>query len=177
MSTVNNLSISDLAAYIGGYMEEHGVDVVLVGGACVSIYSKHAYISGDLDLITYHEGKKIKELLGNIGYKFSKNGYFIHEDSIFILEFVNPPAAIGRDPITAFAEHKTNLGSIKLLTPTDCVKDRLSAYFHWDDVQSLEQALLVANEQDIDMALLSTWADKENQSKKYAQFLAKITKY
>ena len=137
-AVILNLSISDLAAFIGGYLEQQGVDVVLVGGACVSIYSKHAYISGDLDLITYHEGKKIKEALSRIGFKFTKNNYFVHDESDFILEFVNPPAAIGRDPITEFALHKTNLGSIKLLTPTDCVKDRLSAFFYWDDEQSLE---------------------------------------
>ena len=27
------------------------------------------------------------------------------------------------------------------LTPTDAVKDRLAAFFHWSDRQSLEQAL------------------------------------
>ena len=31
---------------------------------------------------------------------------------------------------------------LKLLSPTDCVKDRLAAYYHWNDRQSLEQAIL-----------------------------------
>ncbi len=171
---VKDLSISDLAAFIGGYLEQQGVDVVLVGGACVSIYSKHAYISGDLDLITYHEGKKIKEALSRIGFRFTKNNYFVHSESNFILEFVNPPAAIGRDAITEFAQYKTNLGSIKLLTPTDCVKDRLTAYFYWNDEQSLEQALLVAREQTINLSLLEIWAKREKQLGKFSTFISLI---
>jgi len=33
-----------------------------------------------------------------------------------------------------------------LLTPTDCVKDRLAAYFFWNDLQSLGQAVMVVKE-------------------------------
>ena len=28
-----------------------------------------------------------------------------------------------------------------LLSPTDCVKDRLAAFYHWKDQQSLEPAI------------------------------------
>ena len=30
------------------------------------------------------------------------------------------------------------------MTPTDSVKDRLAAYYHWNDQQALEQAIMVA---------------------------------
>jgi hypothetical protein len=51
---------------------------------------------------------------------------------------VNPPIAIGNQAIHIFNEIKTKKGTLQLLTATDCVKDRLAAYFHWDDLQSKE---------------------------------------
>ncbi|MDI6740798.1 MAG: hypothetical protein QME74_10605 [Candidatus Edwardsbacteria bacterium] len=46
---------------------------------------------------------------------------------------------------------KLPTGRLHLLSPTDCVKDRLAAYFHWNDRQSLEQAGLVADNRKIDI--------------------------
>ena len=36
---------------------------------------------------------------------------------------------------------ETDVGVLRLLTPMDCVKDILAAYYHWDDEQSLRQVL------------------------------------
>jgi hypothetical protein len=35
--------------------------------------------------------------------------------------------------------------------PTDCVKDRLAAFYHWGDRQGLEQAILVLKTNAIDI--------------------------
>lgn len=42
----------ELWKYVAGALAESGVDVILVGGAVVSVYSKGAYKSGDLDFVT-----------------------------------------------------------------------------------------------------------------------------
>lgn len=54
-------------------------------------------------------------------------------------------------------------GRLRLLSPTDCVKDRLAAYFHWDDMQSLAQAALVAYANEIDLAEVESWATREGK--------------
>ena len=42
------------------------------------------------------------------------------------------------------SEISLETGTLLLLSPTDCVKDRLAAYFFWNDRLSLAQALGVA---------------------------------
>jgi hypothetical protein len=69
----------------------------------------------------------------------------------------------------------TPTGSLQLLTPTDCVKDRLSSFFHWNDQQALEQALLVAKEHPIDIHDIQNWANGEgHQQEKMKIFLKKL---
>lgn len=54
-------------------------------------------------------------------------------------------------------------GSFKLFSPTDCVKDRLSWYFHANDLECLLQASLVASANEIDIANIEAWAEREGK--------------
>ena len=67
---------------------------------------------------------------------------------------------------------KTPMGTlpVKMLSPTDCVKDRLCGYFHWNDLQSLEQAKMVARDNEIDLKELKRWAQRERMEGRYAIF-------
>jgi hypothetical protein len=169
------MSLEDLVIVIGEFLKTKGVDIILVGGACVTIYSKNAYISGDLDLITYHDGKKVKQYLAELGFEFTASKYFVHKNTDYIVEFVNPPISIGNEPVHEFHNHKTSLGEIKLLTATDTVKDRLSAYYHWNDEQSLEQALLVVKEVDVDFENIRLWSEREAMTHKFQIFMNHLT--
>ena len=57
---ISKLNIKDLAHYICDLLTKNKIDVVLVGGACVSIYSKNKYMSYDLDFVTDKTLKKIE---------------------------------------------------------------------------------------------------------------------
>ena len=48
--------------------------------------------------------------------------------------------------------------------------DRLAAYFHWNDLQSLDQAVMVASGQNISFAKLTAWAKREGASDKLGKF-------
>lgn len=61
------ISISDLAALVHTKFTEHGMKMVLVGGACVAIYSGNRYVSYDLDFVTYETKSKIKGALSELG--------------------------------------------------------------------------------------------------------------
>jgi len=52
---------------------------------------------------------------------------------------------------------------LKIISPTDCVKDRLAGYYHWDDLQCLEQAVLVAQVNRIDLEEIERWSGGEEK--------------
>jgi len=56
--------------YVSDYLCKNGVETVLSGDACVSIYTDNKYISYDLDfvLISSDVQNKAKELLEEIGF-------------------------------------------------------------------------------------------------------------
>ncbi len=52
------ISLKELAGYVAEELRKRGIDTVLVGGACVTIYSENRYQSYDLDYVTYADMKK-----------------------------------------------------------------------------------------------------------------------
>ena len=57
-----------------------------------------------------------------------------------------------------------------MLTPTDCIKDRLAAYYHWDDEQCLQQAVWVAQQNEFDLESVREWSIKESAEDKFVVF-------
>lgn len=171
----SKMSIKELACFINENLKASGIDAILVGGACVTIYSQNRYQSYDLDFVAYEELSLIEKVLGKLGFK-RKGRSFAHEDCSYLIDFVNPPIAIGNEPIQQFEILQTPMGTLQLLTPTDCVKDRLSSFFHWNDMQAFEQALLVANDCTIDLNDIKRWAKQEGHDEKMKSFLKKLLK-
>ncbi len=60
-------------------------------------------------------------------------------------------------------------GSLRLLSPTDCVKDRLANYYHWHDRHCLEQAIMVAQETGIDLGKVERWLRHEGMEDEFAR--------
>lgn len=100
---------------------------------------------------------------------------FSHDDCPYVIDFVAPPVAIRHESIRQFEILKTALGALELLTPIDCVKDHLCSFFHWNDAQALEQALLVAKDRVIDLANVKHWAKAEGHQDKLKQFLDRLS--
>ena len=164
----SRITLPDLASLIFTVLKENGINAVLVGGACVSIYSENQYQSYDLDFVSYESIKTIEKPLSKLGFK-RKGRYFSHERCPYLIDFVNPPIAVGQEPIKKFKTLKIKSGSLMLLTPEDCVKDRLAAFFHWDDMQALEQALMVAKKHSVNIDAIQSWA-KEIALKSLSSF-------
>lgn len=170
-----SITLRDLAGYLSEELRKKDIDTILVGGACVTIYSNNRYQSLDLDYITYDEMKKVKKALKELGFN-EKQKYFQHDDCPWFVEFVSPPIAIGDEPIHQFNTIKTPLGTIKLLYPLDIIKDRLASYYYWNDKQSLEQAIHLTLSQKINVKDIEQWSTKENQSEKFIIFKQRVTK-
>lgn len=119
--------------------------------------------------------RKVKKALLELGFA-EKDRYFQHEGCQWFVEFVSPPASVGNEPICEFSSVETKYGKIKLLRPVDSVKDRLTAYYHWNDKQSLEQAINICLEQDIDLSEVERWSLHEKQPEKFLIFLERLEK-
>ncbi len=166
------ISLRDLALRIGHHLREHGIDAVLTGGACVSIHTGNRYLSYDLDfvLMAAEDRKAGGRALAELGF-LREGRHFRHSDTPFLVEFLLPPLSIGAEPVRHPSEIRRGRMILKLLSPTDCVKDRLAAFYFWNDHQSLDQALLVAGRHPVDFRDIRRWSVTEGMLKKYLAFL------
>lgn len=152
-----------------------GIEVILVGGACVTFYSYNRYLSYDLDFVVYEDMKKVKLALKEIGF-VEKGGYFQHPKCKWFVEFVASPVAVGREIIVDFEYAKVSTGTIKMLRVEDCVKDRLASFYFWNDKESLNQAIDVCKEQKIDFKEIAEWSQQEGYENKFQEFLEQLHK-
>lgn len=72
MINLATIDLKTLAFLIYTTLNEHGIEAVLVGGACVSIYSENRYMSHDLDFVTYEDIKKSGKTFRNIGLQANR---------------------------------------------------------------------------------------------------------
>lgn len=177
MKRVGEMSMEELAAYVCTALNEKGIETVLSGGCCVQIYSQGRYTSDDIDLIDRFNGghRRIREVMEPLGFREHKmKRYFVHDETPYFLEFPRGPLGVGDAPVTEVARRTTCTGDLMLLTPTDCIKDRLAAYYHWDDTQSLQQAVWVAQENLFEMEAIRSWSEQEGMGEKYKHFIEKL---
>lgn len=161
----------DLWKYVASHLKTKNIDTVLVGGAVVSIYSEGAYESGDLDLIlTNMFVKNLPEVMKEIGFQ-RKGRHYVHpECSHLYIEFPKGPVEIGDESKITPVEVAVEGTKIKILSPTDCVKDRLATYIHFKDRVGIEQALLVARKHPVNFESIENWCRKENAHATYQEF-------
>jgi hypothetical protein len=132
----------ELWKYVAAHLKRKGIDTVLVGGAVVSIYSDGAYKSGDLDFVlTKMFQKGLPEAMEEIGFRNEGSRHYIHpECSHLFIEFSSSFLEIGEDNNITADEVEVDGVIIKILSPTDCVKDRLASYIHFKARECLDQA-------------------------------------
>jgi hypothetical protein len=177
VKTVKEMSMEELGAFVCSSLEKEGIETVLSGGCCVEIYSHGKYTSDDMDLIDRFNGghRKIKAVMEKIGFReYKMKRYFVHDDTELFIEFPRGPLGVGDTPVREVASRKSETGALKLLTPTDCIKDRLAGYYHWGDEQNLEQAIWVAEANAFDMLAVKEWSEFEGMSEKFEVFRDRV---
>ena len=164
------ITLEDLAGFLSDELRQRGIEVILVGGACVTIYSQNRYQSYDLDFVTYEDMKRVKLALKDLGFH-EKQKYFQRKDCKWFVEFVSPPTAVGKELISDFHSMKVATGTFKMLRVEDSVKDRLASYFHWNDRQGFDQAIDICLERSIDLNEVENWAKKEGFKAQFREFV------
>jgi hypothetical protein len=176
MKSIKEMTQGELGAYVQSHLRESGIVVVLSGGAVVGIYSNGAYVSKDLDFVNVYATNRrtVRTAMEQIGFQ-EEGRYFKHPDTEFFIEFPAGPLAIGSEPIRQFVEKEFSTGTLQIISPTDCVKDRLAAYYHWGDRQCLAQAELVAKENLVDLNEIERWSAIEEKLDEFERIKNRLT--
>jgi hypothetical protein len=171
MKKVSEMSQVELAAYVQDNLQDHNIRVVLSGGSAVSFYSSDQYVSKDLDLINanFTKRKEIKSVMTALGFH-EKGRYFINIETIYSIEFPDGPLSVGDEPVKQIDTFKLPTGTLQVISATDCVKDRLCAFYFWNDRQGLAQAILVAQKQKVDLDEINRWSKAQNNEEGYKTF-------
>lgn len=87
-----------------------------------------------------------------------------------LVGFPPGPLAGGGEPVEETLNLEFPTGVLKIVSPTDCIKDRLAAFYHWGDRQALAQAVLVAAHQLSDMEDVAQWSKAEGLARAFRVF-------
>ena len=122
----------ETASIVYEILKAKGIEVVLTGGSCMEIYTHSNYSSYDLDFVANPsiKSEQVKNAMINAGFEKTKDRYFKHPDNDYYVEFPTGPVSLGNEEPKVHNDLKTLVGTLKLLTPTNCVKDRLCAYLY-----------------------------------------------
>ena len=172
MKLISNMSQAELAAYVQSHLRKEGITVVLSGGAAVAIYSSNKYVSADIDLVNvnFTDRRKIKKAMEEIGFK-ETDRHFTHPGTKHIVEYPAGPLSVGQEAVHQIDKIKFTTGILEIISPTDCVKDRLSAFYYWGDRQSLSQAIFVARARKIKLEEIRRWSKESGNLREFKIFL------
>lgn len=175
--SLKGLKVREAAAVVSCHLAKAGHDPVLVGQTCAFIYGAKKEACDRLEFsIKDYEPERVRLLMAKIGFRNSEEHMFTRENSPFNVLLSTFPILIGDYPVDDFGLIKTSKGNFKALTPTDCVKQRLSSFYRFCDEGALEEAARVARRQRIDMEAVKRWSEWEWSGDKFAIFADLIAK-
>lgn len=182
MFDFKNSTLEEFWEYVATHLESNGIGVTLVGGAVATIYSKGKYESGDLDLVfgsLFQDRSEFEKVLNKIGIRKIDQRNFKHPDSPYSLEAKLPPIDIGHmapeGEKPEIQERDKNNVVIKLLSPTDCIKDRLYKADEWNDDEAFDAAIAVAKEVGFSESKLKEFCRLNKKEEICKRFLNKLS--
>lgn len=171
----------ELAAIVAEHLQSEGIHVVLVGGLAVEIYTDNLYLTKDIDMINTNlqPAKQLANAMQTLG--FTKQGrVFVHPSTDVVVEFPSAPLSVGDELIKDTTYSDIGRRRLPILKVEDVVKDRLSAYLHWQDNSSLIQAVAIMLKHAIkpaDMQAFCLREGKEHHIKLLSAFYQQATQH
>jgi hypothetical protein len=167
-------TIEELAALVSGALSRAGITAVLSGGGAVQIYTSGLYVSRDLDFVSPATVRELAEALRPLGFERTGGRHFVHTECPFTLEFPPWPLAVGREVVQEWSQREVAYGVIEMLNPTQCVMDRLAAFYFWRDRQALDQAVAVARAHRVDQDQIRGWSEAEGRLEAFHEFVRSL---
>jgi len=173
VNTDENATLRGIAFEVCTALFRAGTTAVLSGGGAAALYAPDAIQSYDLDFIITLSGEGMApgEALGALGYRLAGQHYE-NPASKFLVEFPPGPLAIGDDLVSAWETLGEGEGVLHVISPTDSCRDRLAAFYHFQDRSALGQALAVFREQAgrIHLDRIRLWSEREGQARAFDEF-------
>jgi len=172
MSLTTRSTLAEATACVAEALSRSGIRAVLTGGACATLYSEGKYQSFDLDFILQSAttSQELDDAMEGIGFRRA-GSHYEHPRARFLVEFPAGPLGIGADldirPIT----YTIGKVGVLALSPTDSCRDRLAAFYHWNDRQSLATAVEISRLRKVDIEAIRKWSAREGAMDKFQSFL------
>jgi len=175
---LSGLTTEQLAAVVCDALERRGLTAVLTGGACVTMYAEGKYVSKDLDFIIAPQDRMadVEAALAGLGYS-ARGRVYVHQEVDMAVDVgCRWPPSVGREILKTPRARSVAGFRLRMFSPTDCVKDRLAAFFHWGDRQGLEQAVLVCLARRVNMREVGRWSRAEGMEQQFLQFRRELAR-
>jgi hypothetical protein len=168
-------SLRAVAFEVSTHLSVHRHVAVLSGGSAATVYAPEAYQSSDLDFVMEFFGSRAEmdELVRPLGYE-RKGRVYEHTSNVLTLDFPSGPLAVGDERILSWTTLREGEMLLHVITPTDCVRDRLASFIHWNDRAGLDQALAVAKAQEVNIPLIEGWCRREGGEAKLREFSRRL---
>lgn len=165
-------ALADVAVAVGDELRRSGIRAVLTGGACANLYSDGAYASLDADfvLLAPCTTDELDRAMAKLGFARRKDRY-VHPDLEFFVEFPRGPLGIGEDVQIRPVLQSRGTRKTLALSATDACRDRLAAFYHWNDRQSLAAAVSIAVANRVSLRKIREWSRMEGQQSLCREFL------
>jgi hypothetical protein len=175
---LSRLTTERLAAVVCDALERHGFTAVLTGGACVMIYAEGKYVSKDMDFVLAPQDRlgEVEAALSELGFQAAGRVY-VHPEVDMTVDVGNRwPVAVGQEILRPPPRRDVSGYHLRMLSATDCVKDRLAAFYYWEDRQAFEQAVLVGLAQPVNLREVGRWSRAEGQEAGFAEFRRELNR-
>jgi hypothetical protein len=171
MRDFSQVTIIELAAIVAEHLMLHGIEVVLVGGLAVEIYTDNDYLTLDIDMVNtnYQKPQRLHTAMAGLGF-YKQGRIYVNDTTSITVEFPSGPLSIGDELINKTTFFQVTHGAIPILMVDDVIKDRLAAFIHWRDRQSLIQAVAVALKHQREPIDFEQFCLKEGSAQHYQTF-------
>lgn len=168
-------TLADVAVTVGDALRRAGIRVGLTGGACAHLYSGGAYQSPDADFVLTGPCSRedLDRALAVLGFRRVRDRY-VRRGVSFFVESSRGPLGIGEDFRVRPAWRNRGSARTLALSATDACRDRLAAFFHWNDRQSLAAAVAIAVQNRVAIGKVREWSRREGALEGYAIFPAEL---
>jgi hypothetical protein len=170
-------SLIDVAFAVCTQLAKRGLDAVLVGGSAATFYAPEAYQSFDADFVAQfapnpENTATLVKVMAELGYELDGNMFVHRHGNVFTVEFPKGPLQVGGDLVKNYKTVKRDDQTLHVVSATDCVRDRLCAFYFWNDRSSLDTAINVAHAapDQVDLELIEKWSAREGEPGKFAEF-------
>ena len=171
MALSRRSTLRQVVQAVSASLRRHRIEAVLTGGACASLHSRGDYLSYDLDYIIRNTVTRAQLDAAMLAAGFARTGSeYRHPAVPFFVEFPKGPLAIGDDDLVEPVEMRVGPVKVLTLSATDSCRDRLAAFYHWNDLQSLRVAVAIARRSSVDLKFIRKWSIREGRAAEFSQF-------